>query len=439
MPSKQESPTTTKKPRLLRSQRLGFPGTVVYVLLAQITCVFTSDMYMPAFPQMAEFFDVTPETISITLFAFFFCYPFGILIFGNFSDKFGRRPVMITASIIFTTVTLACLLVTDIYVFIALRVVEALAAGACMAVGLALVKDCFVESLRETIMLYVVAAFAIGPVLAPLVGGQMLLFAPWQAIFVVLALFGLVILGLSLVFQETLAAQDRTQEGFIPGFKRLVLVGRNKSFLLFLIVLTIYNYVPFIAYLGVSSYIYIYSFELTAQQYSYFFAATVAVSLLSVVIYKPLVRHFSYRAMTTGILMASLVSGVGIFIAGWVSPFLFNAFIIIYYLSSYLIKPYGVNTLLNLQEKDTGSASALYNFVGNFIGCFGILYMMLPWGDYFTRLGLITVLCTLVSMAAWFCLLRSDTKLPGIKDQMALKGRGTTADRESEDREQEDE
>jgi len=118
--------------------------------------------------------------------------------------------------------------------------------------------------------------------------------------------------------------------------------------------------------------------------------------------------------------VASLVSGVGIFFVGFISPFLFNALIIIYYLASYLIKPYGLNTLLNLQEKDTGSASALYNFTGNFIGAFGIIYIMLPVGDFFTRLGFITILCTAVSMTSWFYLLKSGIKLPGIKDQKYL-------------------
>jgi DHA1 family bicyclomycin/chloramphenicol resistance-like MFS transporter len=402
---------------IVRQRRLGYPGTVFYVLFAQLACVFTTDMYMPAFPQMMRDFDVSWELISMTLFAFFCFYPIGILLFGNMSDKFGRRPIMLVASIAYIITTLTCMLAPTVYVLIVLRVIEAMAAGASMAVGMALVKDCFGEKVRENVMLYSVAAFAIGPVLAPLVGGQILVFAPWQMIFAALSLFGFATLGLTLAFEETLPRSKRSQEGVIRNFGRLWLLLKNKSFTAFLLVVVIYGYVPFVAYLGVSSYIYMDYFGMSAQQYSYFFAATVAISMINVVIYKPLSRRLRLTTLTTVIITASLLSGVGIWLTGSFSPVLFNALIIIYYLAAYLIKPYGINALLDLQDGDTGTASALINSTGNFIGCFGILYMMLPFGNYFIRLGLITVVCSLVSIVAWVYLLRSNNPLPGIKNQ----------------------
>jgi DHA1 family bicyclomycin/chloramphenicol resistance-like MFS transporter len=403
--------------RLIVAQRLGYPGTVLYVLLAQLSCVFTTDMYMPAFPEMALWFDVPNELVSMTLFVFFCFFPIGILLFGNVSDKLGRRPVMLAASLVFVATTLACMAAPNIYALIALRVLEALSAGATMAVGLALVKDCFVEEARETIMLYYVAAFAIGPVLAPLVGGQILAVLPWQFVFAALSVFGIVLFVMTLAFEETLPLAERSKESIVRNLGRFVVVLRNRSFALFLIVVVIYGYVPFVAYLGVSSYIYIEHFGMSAQEYSYFFAATVAVSMLNVVIYKPLSQRVRLAVLTSAILLASLAAGIGIWAVGNLSPLLFNALVIVYYLAAYLIKPYGVNTLLSLQEGDTGTASALVNFTGNFIGCFGILYMMLPFGDYFIRLGLITVFCTLVSLAAWLFILKGKTPLPGIKDQ----------------------
>ena len=150
----------------------------------------TTDMYLPAFAQMAASFNVEAGRIQGTLTAFFLGMAAGQLLYGPILDRWGRRIPLLGGVTVYLLATLGCLLSTNVEMFTVFRVFQAIGGCAGIIVARAVVSDLFdpVENARTMSLLMMIVTLA--PAVAPLFGGWILHFAPWQAIFVALLVYG---------------------------------------------------------------------------------------------------------------------------------------------------------------------------------------------------------------------------------------------------------
>ena len=79
--------------------RLGKGGMIALITMCNAIAPLSTDMYMPALPDMASYFNTTDSTMNLTLVVFFLFFALGILVFGPVSDKIGRRKTMLTGEI----------------------------------------------------------------------------------------------------------------------------------------------------------------------------------------------------------------------------------------------------------------------------------------------------------------------------------------------------
>ena len=248
-------------------------GLIVFIILANTIIPFSIDMYTPAVPSLPGYFNTTEWMVNFTLMGFFLFLTISSLLFGPISDKLGRKPVLVASIAIYTVGGALCAIAPNILTLIGARLVQATGAGGITSVSMALVKDCFVAERRERMIAIIQVLAVVGPVIAPLIGGFLLRFFSWRASFVTLAALGAICLVFGILFEESLPNEDRNNVGLISALGRLVTVGRNPSFTVLLITLSLFN-VAFTAYLAVASYIYVDTFGTTPQQYTYFFAVT---------------------------------------------------------------------------------------------------------------------------------------------------------------------
>ena len=106
----------------------------------------------------------------MTLSAFFFFYAVGILLWGPISDKYGRRPVILTGSLIISSAVFVVSLAPSIYVLIVARALQGIGGGGIIAASFAIVKDCFAGKEREKMLAITQSISGIAPILAPIIG-----------------------------------------------------------------------------------------------------------------------------------------------------------------------------------------------------------------------------------------------------------------------------
>lgn len=399
-------------------RRLGPFGLVVLLVVGALVTPLSLDMYTPAVPHMTEFFGTSEAMVNLTLVGYFLFFAVGLLIFGPVSDRYGRKPVLVAGILAYALASAACALSTSIGMLIAMRVLQALGAGAVSAVSTAVVKDAVVPERREALLSLVQVMFVVGPVLAPVVGALVLQVADWRMTFWVLAGIGAVCSALALLFDETLPADERYDGSVTGSLKQLGVVARNKGFSAFLGIVGLYN-LPFMAYIAVGSYVYITFFGLSELEYSLYFAVAALLTVFGPFAWLAASRFVSARRFTGILLGVGLASGLAMLAVGELSPTLFCLTFLAFALAEAAVRPYSTNILLSQQEGDTGAASSLINFAHTAIGCVGMLVAVLPWPNFVTGIGIIIVASMGVGILGWIALLRSRVPLAGIKDDEA--------------------
>jgi len=172
------------------------------------------DMYLPALPTIGRDYDAGASEVQLTLSAFFFGLAFGQAIIGPLSDAFGRRRPLLVGLAAYALASLLCALSPSIETLVAARFVQGFAGAAGIVIARAIVRDLHTGVAAARFMSVLMLVSGLAPILAPIIGGQLLNISPWPGIFVVLALFAAVLLliivrGLS----ETLPADRRQTDG----------------------------------------------------------------------------------------------------------------------------------------------------------------------------------------------------------------------------------
>lgn len=170
-------------------------GLLVTFILGGLTALppLSMDMYLPALPQVTTALNSPAATVQLTLTACLAGMALGQLVIGPMSDKWGRRRPLLAGMVVYVLATALCALAPTTELLIAFRLLQGLAGAAAIVIARAVVRDLYdgVEMARffSTLMLISGAA----PIVAPLIGGQVLRFADWRGVFVVLTAVGLVL------------------------------------------------------------------------------------------------------------------------------------------------------------------------------------------------------------------------------------------------------
>ncbi|MGW1941520.1 Bcr/CflA family multidrug efflux MFS transporter [Streptomyces goshikiensis] len=214
--SQQPSPETPSAPGSTPLTKARRTGLLVTFVLGGLTALppLSMDMYLPALPEVTTALHSPAATIQLTLTACLAGMALGQLVIGPMSDKWGRRGPLLAGMVVYVLATALCALAPTAGTLIAFRLLQGLAGAAAIVIARAVVRDLYdgVEMARFFSTLMLISGTA--PIIAPLIGGQVLRFADWRGVFAVLTVVGL---ALTLLvwhgLGETLPAERRQTGG----------------------------------------------------------------------------------------------------------------------------------------------------------------------------------------------------------------------------------
>lgn len=192
---------------------------VLALMLAALSILgpFSVDTYLPAFPAMAAALNASDWQIQQTLSIYMFSFALMMLWHGALSDAFGRRKVILISLAVFAVASAGCAVATSVHALWALRALQGVSAGAGIVIGRAMVRDIYAGAQAEKLLALVNMIFSIGPAIAPIIGGYLVKWFNWHAIFFFLLLYTLLLLSICVKrLPESLAAEKR--QPFHPGF-----------------------------------------------------------------------------------------------------------------------------------------------------------------------------------------------------------------------------
>ena len=211
--------------------------TLTPVLLAVLALLsaFTPlsiDMYLPALPVIESDLAASVGDIQLTLSAFMIAFGVGQIFYGPAGDRFGRRPVILGGIAVYVLASIGCAFAAAADQLVLLRLLQGLSACGGVVLARTMVRDLAERDQAARAMSLMMACTSIAPMLAPLLGGQILWFLGWRAIFFILAGIGLFAWTAAFIrLPETLRPEYRQPLVVSAILKRFGELLRHRAFM----------------------------------------------------------------------------------------------------------------------------------------------------------------------------------------------------------------
>nr|WP_134727869.1 Bcr/CflA family multidrug efflux MFS transporter [Amycolatopsis nivea] len=303
-PSLEHSVTLPEHPRQGKIRRL--------LILGGLSAFgpLSIDMYLPALPRMAGDFQASDTTVQLTLTAFVVGLAVGQIIAGPLSDSFGRRRPLLVGLGLYIVGSVAAAVSPGVELLIAARSIQALGAAAGIVIARATVRDLYTGTAMTKFFSLLLLVNGLAPILAPVLGGQLLTFTSWRGVFVVLTGFGALLLAaVAFALPEPLPVERRHPArlgGVLRTYWHLL---TDRTFLGYALTAGL-NFAALFAYISGSSFALQDVYRLSPQEYSVVFGLNGVGIVLAGQLNGWLVGRFPERTLLRTGLTVSTLSGL---------------------------------------------------------------------------------------------------------------------------------
>jgi DHA1 family bicyclomycin/chloramphenicol resistance-like MFS transporter len=190
-----------------------------------------STIFLPGLPSIAVELEIPRSVVQIMVPVYLAAFASTQLIIGPLSDKFGRKPIVLLGILLFTFASYLCANANDIQTLLLCRVAQATGACSTLVISRAIIRDTSEGLAAAKAMSYVAIAMAVGPIMAPFIGGFLTGWFSWRATFLFTTLIGFVVLILiSINLKETLPKEMRNPPKLSTLYSNYLELLKNKKF-----------------------------------------------------------------------------------------------------------------------------------------------------------------------------------------------------------------
>ena len=196
---------------------LGTAGLATLLAALSMLGPFSIDAYLPAFPNIQASLGATHIEVQQTLTAYMLAFAVMVLWHGALADAFGRRNVILFSLVVFAIGTFGCAASHSVHYLWVFRIMQGVSAGAGVVVGRAIIRDLYSDAPAARLLSLVTMIFSIAPAIAPVLGGWIVKFFDWRAIFLALLVYTIALAWFCYKhLPETLPREKR--QPFNPGY-----------------------------------------------------------------------------------------------------------------------------------------------------------------------------------------------------------------------------
>jgi DHA1 family bicyclomycin/chloramphenicol resistance-like MFS transporter len=273
-----------------------------------------TDMFLPAYPNIAAFFDVPDAFVQYSLSAVTAGAAIGFFVAGPLSDSLGRKKPVLFFLGLFTLASATLYLAPGIEAFIALRFLQGLAAAAIAVVAQAIIRDLFVGNAMLKMLARVWLVTGIAPMVSPFISAQLLLVTPdWRVVPLALTILGIgIFLIASKALVESHHIDNRRAKGFEGVTKRFLTVFKDRI-LVGLVLIGMVQTIGLFSYLNTIPFLYQDSLGLTPVEFSIAFSITAFCWFLGIQAGAKLGRMFRATWVILASLILAVIAGFGLY------------------------------------------------------------------------------------------------------------------------------
>ncbi|MEU5362685.1 multidrug effflux MFS transporter [Streptomyces sp. NPDC005925] len=393
-------------------------GLLVTLVLGGLTATppLAMDMYLPALPEVTRSLHAPAATVQLTLTACLAGMALGQLVIGPMSDKWGRRRPLLTGLTAYVVATALCAVAPNVELLVTLRLVQGLAGAAGIVIARAVVRDLYDGMAMARFLSTLMLISGVAPIVAPLIGGQILRVTDWRGVFAVLTAVGALLAALVWAkLPETLPAAERHPGGVGEALRAMRVQLADRAFTGHLLVGG-FAFAALFAYIAASPFVVQEIYGASAQTYSLLFGLN-SVGLIAVgqLNGRVLVGRVGLnRVLGTGLALvicaatALLLMSLGVFGEPGLPAVAAALFVLMSAMGITL--PNAQTLALMRVERSAGSASALLGTSSFLIGAIASPLVGVAGEDTAVPMAVVQLAAALVALACFAGLCRTRTR-----------------------------
>jgi DHA1 family bicyclomycin/chloramphenicol resistance-like MFS transporter len=329
------------------------------------------DMYLPALPTIAAEFNTQTSVVQQTLAVFFIGLAVGQAFYGPIADRMGRRAPLLFGCTLYMIACIGCAFAPTIQSLVLLRLAQALGGCAGIVISRSIVRDLFDQQESARMYSFLMLVMGLAPITAPLIGGQLLLYLGWRAIFVTLSLFGLAcVLLVTFVLPESLPVERRAQSGLGAVLRNYGEILMNRSYMGFAVASGLASSAMF-AYISGSSFVFIELNGVAPEHFGFIFGINAIGLVGAAQLNRWLLARYEGVQVLRAALAVTAVSGILLVIVAATGFGGFPALLIVLFCciaSTGLVGPNATAAAMAPYAQRAGSAAALLGAIQFVLG-----------------------------------------------------------------------
>ncbi|WP_445375022.1 Bcr/CflA family multidrug efflux MFS transporter [Photorhabdus tasmaniensis] len=294
----------------MQQQRSSYLGLILILGLLSMLMPLAIDMYLPSLPTVAEDFGVDSGRVQMTLSSYILGFAIGQMIYGPMADSLGRKPVILGGVIVFALASAACTIAKDIDDFIYMRFLHGFSAAAASVVINALMRDMFTKDEFSRSMSFVILVMTIAPLIAPILGGMMMIWFTWHSIFWSIAITA--VIGVFLVaffIKETLPKEKRQKFHLRTTISQFIMLFRQRRVFCYMLA-SGFSFAGMFSFLSAGPFVYIELNGVSPQKFGYYFALNIVFLFVMTTINSRYVQRFGALKMMYFGLSVQFIMGI---------------------------------------------------------------------------------------------------------------------------------
>ncbi|QJC27277.1 multidrug resistance protein MdtL [Anaplasma platys] len=372
------------------------------VVASIFICDVAYDMYAPVLPQISSFFGVPQTIVQFTVSLNLLGGALSGLVYGPLSDRYGRRPVLLSGVAIFVLASIGCCFAQSIGALIVLRFFQGLGTGAAGVVGYATVNDMYPGESSAKSLSIVNMLVAFSPVLGPIIGSYMLAWGfGWRFLFAIITVMaGGLLLVLMLWFTETIKEKKATLTSRAIVLEYIALF-KNRRFLGFSLIQSLTIMWIWASVAGLP-FVFIEGMNLPVKYYGYLVAISVTAYIVGTFANRWLMERFSLPTLITIGLIAVVICDSSVAICYHIERELVSPLFIelIWVPSSFAIAFITANSMASAfaNTPDKGVASSFIVFWQTIFGAAGIYIVSRLYDGSILPIAAMAIICCCIGL-----------------------------------------
>jgi len=395
------------------------------LVLGTLTAIgpLSIDMYLPSLPKLTDDLQTNASLAQLTLTACLLGLSVGQLFVGSISDIYGRRKPLIIALIMYVASSLLCAVAPSIWSLVLLRFLQGASGSAGIVISRAMVRDMYSGSEMTKFFSLLMLVNGAAPILAPIIGGQLLQFTSWRGVFIVLGAISIFMLvSATFVLRETLPLEERETGGLVGTLATYRNLLKDRLFMGYALSQGLVSAAMF-AYISGSPFVLQNIYGASPQEFSVFFAINGIGIIIASQITGCLAGKLSEKAL--------FVAGIGIAAAGGISLLLTivlgigligvlcSLFLVVS--SVGVVSTTGFSLAMKNQKQAAGTASALLGLLQFISGALVAPLVGIGGSNTALPMGIVIALCEVGAVLCYIFMAKPSEKKFALQEKQDLE------------------